>query len=265
MRGKSLLQTVFMLALISVRPACMAGCFELIQRKPVLDPVTGSQIVETCVIVQSRYDLLVSGDIRRIPLIAIRFKGRHATVIDRAQEIKERLEHAVDLLSRGGTLEVKDTPEGSALYVNGPWAHPFRPNVADQETESFRILTIYPEDAALFAGAGRDANRIASYLGALFEAHLALFFDIALDASRYEGLSISSSREGKIFQHEVMPRVKESLWSRHIPEVRPPSDDKKLYQEFHKTLKDVLAGMEEGQRERILLLPFVVPVDWKPQ
>ncbi len=264
MRRTTLVQTAMVLAFISTSPACMAGCFEVIQRKPVVDQVTGSQILETCMITHVHYDVQLSGDIRRIPLIAIHFEGRHRTVFDRAQEIKERLEHAVDLLHTGGALEVKDTPDGPALYVTGTWRHPFRPNVANQERESFRVLTVYPEDAALFAGAGGDPKKVASYLRALFEAHLALFFDISFDVQRYEKLSISSSREGMIFQDLVLS-LRNALEGEGKIEESSFKSEEDRYQQLHRTLKNTLARMVEGQRERIYLLAFVVPVDWEPQ
>lgn len=185
------------------------------------------------------------------------------SVRHRLEDIRERLEYAIDRLFReqGAHLAIGEAQDGGVgIFLQCD------PVDLSQQGQSpryplypIRILTVDAEDAdgpASFAfhdPAGRKAERtpqaLAAFLAAQIEAHFLLFIRLEPSYDPYEHITIDQTIRGKIYR-EIYLRARDVMQASGKP--------------FSAELvRDALGRVSPQQRSRLHALGQMVPPDWR--
>jgi len=211
-------------------------------------------------IVHPDFDVQLGDKIVKVPIFSIQYKGLHhvegtgqSRVEARTKCVAERLTAAFDILDQGGRFEVhpddwnKWRLKASSAPTSAPAIYVVHPKIL--KYEPLRVITIYPGDVEAYANAGSQ-QRLAEYVVALIEAHYLLFWKKSPNIEDYEALELDKrTREGKIFK-EIFLRTQDVTRLKNQP--RFTDED----------LRDALGRISLPQRERLVKMAFVVPVDW---
>jgi len=210
------------------------------------------------------YKIELDTGIKNVRIIKLRDKGNFSTVTERLLNIRERLEYAVDRLSRDTNPRIlielspvnrpSDSPSKSVdilIYCD--------PRFDGLNTTSsyypIRIMTITDCDALQFAFLDqpdkfteRSPEVLASYIAAQIEAQFVTFIKIAKKYETYEKLAIDNAISGKIYR-ELFLRANDVI-NLTKKELAPA------------IIQDSLARIPLYQRSRLQTMSQIVPRDW---
>lgn len=196
-----------------------------------------------------------------VPILALQYGGPVQTVDTnselvgvgvRAKAVAGRLRLSWGSLDSGASLGVRAGNE-SKVGLGGVGGQPGKNAeiyiVGARHKSPLRVMTIYPEDSASVPRAN-NPRELADYFKDLIQAHYLLFWQRSTDITEYEELELDSTQDGKSFK-EIMIQALDIMHSRGLKAI---TDE---------VLQEALSRISVDQRQRLVRMTFICPVDWR--